>query len=91
MEARFASIYGPRGDWAKLFQTGEGYLRTELNRSLTDPQIYVTLDFWRSQEDYDRFRTTNSSAYQEIDLRCQPLTEDEVEIGRFATVSGSRV
>jgi heme-degrading monooxygenase HmoA len=83
METTFEGTYGSQGDWARLFETGEGYVRTELNRSLTDPQVYVTLDFWRSQEDYDRFRTTNSATYKEIDTRCESLTESEGEVGRF--------
>lgn len=89
MEATFEKIYGPQGDWVALFQTGKGYIRTDLNRSLEDKQVYVTLDYWSSQEAYDRFRTANTAAYKEIDTRCEILTEGEVEIGRFGTVFAS--
>ena len=87
MESTFERIYGPHGDWVTLFQTGDGYLQTDLNRSLEDKQVYVTLDFWSSQDAYDRFRTANTAAYKEIDARCETLTEGEVEIGRFVTLS----
>lgn len=86
MEAPFQRIYGPQGDWAQLFRTGAGYLRTELNRSLTDPQVFVTLDFWTSQHAYDRFRGESSAGYDAIDARCEALTISELELGRFAPV-----
>jgi heme-degrading monooxygenase HmoA len=83
MEDAFLRIYGPEGDWARLFKSGEGYLGTELNRNLSDQQVYVTLDFWSSEEAYNRFRKANAAAYKEIDARCESLTESEVELGRF--------
>ena len=44
----FERIYGPDGDWVRLFQTAEGYVTTELNRDLRQAGRYVTLDFWTS-------------------------------------------
>ena len=83
IEATFERIYGSRGEWALLFQTGEGFVRTELNRSTGDPQIYVTLDYWSSAEAYDRFHEQHSAQYHAIDAKCESLTESEVELGRF--------
>jgi heme-degrading monooxygenase HmoA len=83
MKSTFERIYGPEGDWARLFRTGDGYLGTELIVSQTDPHTYMTLDFWKTEETYDRFRLAHSAAYQEIDARCESLTDNEVELGRF--------
>ena len=83
MEATFERAYGPEGDWAQFFRTDPAYFGTELNRSQVDSQIYITLDFWVSQQAYDRFRVANSAGYHAIDARCEALTEKEVEIGRF--------
>jgi heme-degrading monooxygenase HmoA len=79
----FERIYGPDGEWATLFRTAEGYQGTKLMRSAVDPQLYLTFDFWKSEADYKRFRTAHLQQYQEIDARCESLTEDEVEIGSF--------
>jgi heme-degrading monooxygenase HmoA len=86
MQSTFESIYGPQGEWARLFRTGDGYLRTEFIRSQSDPDAYLTLDFWKTEEAYDRFRLAHSAAYKEIDARCELLTDGEVELGRFVPV-----
>lgn len=83
MEETFERIYGPEGDWARLFRSSEGYLRTELIRSRTDSQVYLTLDFWRSEESYDHFRQDHAADYKEIDTRCESLTEAETHLGKF--------
>jgi heme-degrading monooxygenase HmoA len=87
MEATFERIYGPQGDWAALFKTGEGFVRTELNRSQSDPQVYLTMDYWSSAEAYERFRQQHTAEYKRIDVGCESLTEDETEIGRFTPLT----
>jgi len=86
METRFEVIYGPNGDWAMLFQQGEGYIRTELNRDLKESNRYLTLDFWTSAEAYERFRNTHAAKYKALDEECEALTESEVEVGKFIRV-----
>ena len=83
MEATFESIYGSEGEWAQLFRNDPAYFGTDLNCSQADLHVYITLDFWASQEAYDHFRVANSAGYYAIDARCEALTESEVEIGRF--------
>ena len=90
-EETFERIYGPEGEWAQLFRSGEGYLGTALNRSLADPQVYLTLDFWSSEQAYDRFRKANEGAYKQIDQRCQALTGDEKEVGRYTAVRSAHL
>lgn len=83
----FEYAYGPNGDWVRLFRTGDGYLRTELHRDSEKPGRYITLDFWRSSEQYEAFREQAKSAYQEIDRRCERLTESEELLGTFPDVT----
>jgi len=35
-EKEFERIYGPEGDWARLFARAEGYVRSDLLRDLSD-------------------------------------------------------
>jgi len=87
MEKRFEKVYGPDGDWARLFAQDKSYIGTELIRNLKCEPTYVTLDFWTSQETYDEFRKQQFAKYKALDQKCEGLTESEQEIGRFIKVS----
>lgn len=86
-EQRFEQIYGPEGEWARLFKAGEGYCGTELNRDFKVARRYVTLDFWASREAYVRFRQESLARYEAIDQVCESLTERETELGAFERLS----
>ncbi len=79
----FEKAYGPDGDWALFFRTGQGYIRTELLSARGTPLRFLTLDFWASRADYERFKKITALEYQAIDKRCESLTEKEIEIGQF--------
>jgi heme-degrading monooxygenase HmoA len=86
-ESKFEAAYGSNGVWAKFFMRDEGFIATELNRDLRDPDRYLTLDFWVSKEAYDRFRSEHIAEYQEIDVQCEALTEQETELGQFERIT----
>jgi len=86
MEKRFEKIYGSDGDWARLFIQDESYIGTDLVHSLNGERNYMTLDFWRSQQAYDKFRKRHLAKYKTLDQQCEDLTESEREIGRFVRV-----
>jgi heme-degrading monooxygenase HmoA len=86
MEKGFERVYGSDGDWAQLFSPDESYFGTHLVRSRNGERTYVTLDFWRSQQDYDRFRKRHFVKYTALDQQCEDLTESEREIGEFVRV-----
>lgn len=44
--AAFLAAYGPEGGWARLFQTGRGFVGTELYRCTDDEARFVTVDRW---------------------------------------------
>ena len=82
--ASFEAAYGPSGDWAEFFRSGEGYLGTELLRSADGS--YVTIDRWRSEADFERFRDRRGGEFALLDRACEELTESETPLGRFETV-----
>jgi heme-degrading monooxygenase HmoA len=83
MSAQFESFYGPQGVWADLFARGDGYVATELTRDQLQPQRYLTLDFWTSRQAYEDFRHQHLDEYKAIDIRCEQMTDSEVEVGSF--------
>ena len=85
---RFEEAYGPQGPWAHLFDSAEGFIRTELNRDLKDSERYLTLDFWTSKEAYEAFRAKHAAEYGTIDRECEALTIEETSLGEFSRVLG---
>jgi len=79
----FEAIYGPHGDWARLFAKAEGYRETQLLRDTSNPSRYVTLDFWSSREEHERFRREHEQEYMALDERCERLTVKENKVGEF--------
>jgi heme-degrading monooxygenase HmoA len=82
-EGRFESIYGPRGDWARLFRRDPSYRETILLRDAARERIYVTCDYWESREAYKAFQGANSEAYRALYKSCEELTIAERKIGEF--------
>jgi hypothetical protein len=83
LEARFEHVYGPSGDWVRLFQQDSNHLRTELIRVQGSSPRYLTLDFWKSETAYDRFRQKHLGEYEAIDRNCEVMTEGERKLATF--------
>jgi hypothetical protein len=79
-EASFERVYGPSGDWVRLFEQDSNHLRTELIRVQGTSRRYLTLDFWKSEAGYDRFRRKHLAEYRAIDRKCQEMTERECKL-----------
>ncbi len=88
-EWQFEQVYGPNGDWAKLFSVAEGYLRTELMRDEDNPGRYLSIDLWRSRQDYDSFRQRHAEEYRRLDEKCEEMTENEFAVGVFERIQSS--
>ena len=73
-EQSFERVYGADGDWVRLFRGDANYQGTRLLRDPACDRIYVTLDFWRSREWYDRFRAAARESYAAIGAACEGLT-----------------
>jgi heme-degrading monooxygenase HmoA len=85
-QAQFEQVYGPNGEWARFFRSDAAYVKTELIRDSITPGRYVTIDFWRSGEDYESFRRQHADEYHEIDQHCDSITETERALGTFERV-----
>jgi heme-degrading monooxygenase HmoA len=84
-EAEFIEKYGPEGIWASFFREGRGYIRTELVQDVADPGRFLTLDYWRSEENFKRFREQNLAEYERLDEQFEGLTKTETRLGVFET------
>ena len=82
----FERTYGPSGDWVQLFRRATGYLRTELHRDRSQPQRFITIDYWESKEAWEAFRTRFAHEFEALDGKCAAWTTHEAEIGRFEPV-----
>jgi heme-degrading monooxygenase HmoA len=83
----FEQVYGPSGDWARLFAEGKGYLGTELLRDTADVGEYLCVDRWESKEAFESFRAAWSAVYDELDARCTTYTEEETPLGAFEVIA----
>jgi hypothetical protein len=84
----FRRIYGPGGDWARLFAKDQNYMGTELLRDSTNTRCYLTVDRWTSRAAYHNFKKQHRKEFAALDARCEALTVREIKIGEFSpTVS----
>jgi len=79
----FERAYGAEGDWTTLFRRAEGYVGSLLLRDRSVAHRYLTVDRWRSEEDYARFRERFAEEYRALDERCRDLTLHERQLGTY--------
>lgn len=79
----FEHAYGPDGPWAEMFAKHPAYIRTRLFRHSVDPQIYVTIDVWRTKRDYDEFRSVHAQEYNQLDAQLSMLKLEEHLLGYY--------
>lgn len=79
----FSEKYGPEGNWARFFRGSKGYIRTELVRDVSDHFRFLTLDYWKTEEEFSEFRERNLAEYKRLDREFEGLTERETRLGAF--------
>ena len=84
-EARFIAAYKSDGDWARLFGTASGFVRTDLWRE-TDG-TYVTADHWESAAAFERFQAESGDAYRQLDSELKGIAGSETFLGAFDLVN----
>ncbi len=84
----FEQTYGPAGPWVALFRQSAGYLGTQLLRDQAEPLRFITVDRWRSAQDYQAFRAAFGQQYRELDERCEGLTVTERPLGSYEDAGG---
>jgi heme-degrading monooxygenase HmoA len=82
-QERFENVYGPDGDWARLFRRDPQYKETRLVRDAFRPATYLTLDFWNSVHAYEEFLAMHEPEYKKLDALCEGLTTKERRVGWF--------
>ena len=82
--AAFEALYGPDGDWARLFRRSGDYLGTRLYRDTSDADAYLTIDRWRSRDAYEAFLRDARADYAVLDARGDALTLEETRLGMLA-------
>lgn len=82
-QANFEHIYGLGGKWVELFRQAPGYVDTLLLKDRSNPTRYVTIDRWRSVQDYAAFRVQFVKEYEALDAECQKLTIHEISLGEY--------
>ncbi|MFO1515579.1 MAG: antibiotic biosynthesis monooxygenase [Lysobacterales bacterium] len=73
----FLAAYGAEGVWCDLFRRDPTWLGTALLRDVARPQVFVTVDRWRSAADYAAFRAREAAAYARLDADCEGWTRRE--------------
>jgi heme-degrading monooxygenase HmoA len=81
----FVAAYKGDGAWAQLFAEAEGFIGTELLRSvdIDNRAEFVTIDRWQSSEDFARFRAQFDTLYRTLDTQWEGMTLNERKLGTF--------
>jgi hypothetical protein len=82
----FRRMYGPGGDWTRLFSKDPSYIGTELLHHGASTRCYVTVDRWASCAAYHNFKKRHRNEFAALDARCEALTAREIKIGEFSSV-----
>jgi heme-degrading monooxygenase HmoA len=83
-EDRFIAAYSSDGDWARLFATARGFIRTELWRN--GDGIYLTADHWESVEAFEHFQAGHGEEYRRLDRELEGIAGLETFLGAFDLV-----
>ncbi len=76
---KFEKVYGSKGDWAMLFRKSDAYIGSELFRNINGLS-YVTIDSWKSPQDFENFKIKWEKEYHILDHECECLTRAETRI-----------
>jgi hypothetical protein len=79
----FVALYGPTGEWARLFGGAAGYRGTTLYADTARPTHFLTLDRWTSAAALETFLATVREAYHRLDAQGAELTVRERRLGAF--------
>ena len=79
----FEKTYGQDGEWNILFRKFPGFLGTELLEKKGEPNTYITIDRWESEDLYHKFLFTAKEEYDKMDEHCSMFTLSELKIGVF--------
>ena len=71
-----------RYNWPNLFEKSRGrYHGTDIARNLETPRIYVTVDKWDSEEDFNKFLEAHKEEYDILDEIHKDVYESVRHVG----------
>jgi heme-degrading monooxygenase HmoA len=79
----FRALYGPNGEWVGLFRQASGYIDTQLLQDRDDPERFVTIDRWETEESFNDFRADFSLEFERLDRKGDQFTVEEMSLGEF--------
>ena len=82
----FGEIYGPEGDWAQFFRSGEGYIGTELLHDVEEPDRFLVIDRWESIDAYNAFLAAHQDEYLRRSDDARLHSVQELRFGTFENV-----
>lgn len=79
----FEHAYGPAGPFAQLFARYPGFRRVRLFRHREDPALYVRVDVWEREDDWDEFRRALDEDYVRLSRQLALLHLEEQLLGTY--------
>ena len=82
----FKEHYNSNGTWVRLFRQSSEYISTALHQLEGNDLVFMTIDRWKSQQGYLRFKEEFAQPYAELDQLCNGLTHEENHLGSYFTI-----
>jgi heme-degrading monooxygenase HmoA len=82
-QERFERVYGPQGDWVRLFLRDPRFRGSQLLRDPSRTHFYFTLDFWDSESAYQDFQNAHRASYEALDRATETFSLRERCIASF--------
>lgn len=80
----FRRAYGPEGEWADFFRRSDAYIRTDLLSDRTEPNRFVTIDYFADPQARAHLLEAYGDVYLALDRRWTAATLTEAVIGEFS-------
>ncbi len=82
--SEFEAAYGKEGEWSRFFKQSKAFKGSELIVKDLENHVYMTIDKWKSIEQYDQFMQQNMKEYKRLDQKLAAYTILKEEIGIFS-------
>jgi len=73
-QSEFINAYKINGHWVDLFIRASGYLKTEFLQDIDNPDVFTTIDYWNSIEEFQSFKSTFKHEFDKLDQECEKYT-----------------
>ena len=82
-KTEFESSYGSGGEWVSLFGQDSAYIQTKLLKDWNNPLRFMTIDTWKSREQYLSFREKFQKEFETLEEKYVGFTLSERFLGDF--------